>query len=404
MGVQLFLRYLQTLLFVACLLFAGVVFAVPPQTLIYIGAISTLTGGPDGFNQSGLAAKAVFDSVNATGGIQKRKIVFLQEDDKGSPAGAALAATRLISESKVVAMAGGASFLDCGVNGQAYLEAGLISVPGLALDNRCFTAPTISPVSAGPYVQLALGLRFAAEQLKAQKLCVMRLGTPVNVQKAFDGVTREWLAKPGNTLAMDERNIQSADNPDEYLKKAAQAGCEAIVFAGSESFSIRFARAANAAFKGKVALIFLGSAYTVQFANALSVDGDGVYALSEFEPWSSRSGSLSNWRDLMNVNKLAVTSSSQGGYVAAQVLVHVLRSIKGEINRQSVTQAFKTLRPYTVPMLGMPFSFGDGDTHHPNQAALPMQLSGGRWRIAHHDWIKASPSPSPPSVSVTRNP
>ena len=369
---------------------AGLAFAAQPVSSfpIQIGAISTLTGGSDGFSQSGLAAKAVFDSVNALGGIQKRKLVFLQEDDKGNPAGAVQAAARLLNDSKVVAMAGGASFLECGANADLYLEAGLVSVPGLALDSRCFKSSMISPVSAGPYVQLALGLRYASDRLKAQKLCVMRLGTPINVQKAFDGVMQNWIAKTGRTPVLDERDIQNTDSPEVYLKNAAQAGCEAIVFAGSESFSIRFAKAASDVFKGSIPLVFIGSAYTVQFADALGAQGNGVYALSEFEPWSSRSGSLSDWRSLMNANQLSVTSSSQGGYVAAQILVRVLRSIKGDINRQSVTKAFKQLRPYDIPMLGMPYSFGESASHHANQAVLPMQLSGGRWRIAHHDWIK----------------
>ncbi|MEO6016555.1 MAG: ABC transporter substrate-binding protein [Polaromonas sp.] len=371
-----------------CWAMGGLAVAAPPLPPIPIGAISSLTGGPDGFSQSGLAAKAVFDSVNASGGIQKRKLVFLQEDDKGEPGGALQAAARLINENKVVAMAGGASFLECGLNADAYLEKGLVSLPGLALDGRCFVSPMISPVSAGPYVQLELGLRFAAERLKAQKLCVMRLGTPVNVQKAFDAVVRDWIAKTGKSPVLDERDIKTSDSPDDYLKHARQAGCDAIVFAGSESFSMRFARAANSTFKGSIALIFLGSAYTVQVAEELGSAGEGIYALSEFEPWSSRSGALSDWRNLMNTSKLPVTSSSQGGYVAAQVLVRVLRSIRSEINRESVTQAFRQLHPYDVPMLGMPFSFGAGPSHHPNRAAIPMQLSGGRWRIAHFDWIK----------------
>lgn len=390
MSIRLQVTFWYALTWV-CALAGGAVCAASPPPPIAIGAISSITGGPAGFDQASLAAKAVFDSVNAAGGIHKRKLVFLQEDDKGEPGGAAQAAARLINEGKVVAMAGGASFLECGVNADAYLEAGVVSLPGLALDGRCFASPMISPVSAGPYVQLELGLRYAAERLKAQKLCVMRLGTPVNVQKAFDAVMREWIAKTGIPPVLDERDIKTSDSPDEYLKNAVQAGCDAIIFAGSESFSMRFAKAASSALKGKAALVFLGSAYTAQVAEALGSAGEGIYALSEFEPWSSRSGSLSEWRNLMNVNKLPVTSSSQGGYVAAQVLVRVLRSIKGDITRETVTQAFRQLRPYDVPMLGMPFSFGDGAAHHPNRAAIPLQLSAGRWRIAHYDWIKPLP-------------
>ena len=69
-----------------------------------------------------------------------------------------------------------------------------------------------------------------------------------------------------------------------------------------------------------------------------------------------------------------------------------MRSIKGEISRESVTLALQQMKPSDFPMLGMPFSFGEGRAHHPNQAAIPVQLLDGRWRIAHHEWLKA-PNP-----------
>ena len=362
--------------------------AAPEPPPIKIGAISTLSGGPADFSSSGLAAKAFFDGVNAAGGIQKRKLVFVHEDDKGNPGAAAEAAGRLINETRVVAMAGGASLLECAVNADTYLEAGLASIPGLGLDRRCFSSPMIAPVNAGPYTQLVLAMRYASERLQAKKLCIMRLGSPINVQKAFDGVIQDWTEKTGLKPVLDERDIQYADAPESYFKNAIDAGCQAIVFGGSGPFALRFARAGKKMLPANVSMLFLGSAYTSQFAETLGADGDGIYAMSEFEPWSSRSGSLSNWRNLLTANKVPLTSASQGGYVAAQVLVGVLRSIKGDINRESVTLALQKLRPYDVAMLGMPYSFGPDKTHHPNRAALPMRLSGGSWRIAHHEWIK----------------
>ena len=86
---------------------------LPP---IRIGSISTLSGGPALFAPAGLAAKAFFDEVNASGGIQSRKIEFLQEDDKGSPRFAAEAAEKLVGDPTVVAFAGGASLMECAVN------------------------------------------------------------------------------------------------------------------------------------------------------------------------------------------------------------------------------------------------------------------------------------------------
>lgn len=378
----------RLLLGLAALAAAGSTSAAPELQPIHIGSISTLSAGSADFPSSGLAARAVINSVNATGGIQKRKLVFLEEDDRANPGTAAEAAARLINESKVVAMVGGASFLDCSVNASTYQDAGLVSIPGLGLDGRCFSSPMIAPVNAGPYVQLTLGMRYVSYKLKAKRLCVMRLGKPVNVQKAFDAALLEFTEKTGIKPVLDERDIQPGEAAEPFFSKAKQAGCDAIVFGGPGNFAAQFARAGKKLMPASVPLVFLGSAYTNQFAEELGNEAEGVYAMSEFEPWSSRSGALNDWRNLMTSSKVPLTSASQGGYVSAQVLVKVLRSIKGEINRESVTQAFRQLRPYEVTMLGMPFSFGESLVHHPNQAAIPVRLSNSRWRIAHHEWIK----------------
>lgn len=363
---------------------------VSAQTLtpIRIGSISTISSETASFGSTGLSAKALFDSVNASGGIQKRKIQYFIEDDKGNPEFAALAAARLINDKKIVAMVGNASVLECGVNANAYLQAGMVSIPGLGLDRGCFSSKMIAPVNAGPNMQLALALQFANTNLKAKSICVMRIGQPLNLKNAFDAVVKQWSSESSVVITLDADNIQFNEPSSPYFIKAAELNCNAIVFAGPESFSIRYAIEGRKALGAGVKFIFIGSAYTEKFPQLLGALGEGIYAMSEFEPWSSRSGSLSNWRNLMFVNNIGATSASQGGYVSAQIMVQVLRSIKGEINRESVTQAFQALKNFNAPMLGMPFTFGTSSSHHPNQAAIPMQLLGGRWRIAHHDWLK----------------
>lgn len=114
-----------------------------------------------------------------------------------------------------------------------------------------------------------------------------------------------------------------------------------------------------------------------------------MFAMSEFEPWSSRSGLLSDWRDVMTRGSVPRTSFSQGGYVAALEFVRVLRSIKGKIDLASVTLAFKELTPQKVPMLGSEDEFGPQRAHASNRADVPVQLQQGRWVVAHWDYIVA---------------
>lgn len=324
---------------------------------IRIGAISTLSGGPASFAPAGLAAKAFFDEVNASGGIQGRKIVFVHEDDQGNPQLAAQAAAKLVSDPSLVAFAGGASLMECAVNAKAYTAAQIVSIPGMALDGGCFKSPMIAPVNAGPVVQLVLAMRFASEKLQAERLCVLRLGKPANIQAGFDSGVAEWSRKSGTKLTLDVRDILDEDSPDKHLAAAVNAKCQALIFGGPTPFSLRYAKAAKAMLGDGVPLLFLGSAYSTDFATALGGvgNGKGIYAMSEFEPWSSRSGSLTNWRTLLSKRQIPLTSNSQGGYTAAQIMAHVLRSIPGEINRESVTRAFMEMGKFDAAMLGMPF-------------------------------------------------
>src|SRR3546814_14126082 len=81
----------------------------------------------------------------------------------------------------------------------------------------------------------------------------------------------------------------------------------------------------------------------------------------------------------MTQNDLALTSFSQGGYLSATYLVEVLKSIKGDITRESVTEALQNMEPIENEMVGTPYEFGTGDSHNPNPAGFPLVLENGTW-------------------------
>ena len=66
-----------------------------PLPPIVVGAVSSLTG-PGASDASVQAARMVFDSVNAAGGIQGRRIEYRVSDDQMSPPLAQRAANELI--------------------------------------------------------------------------------------------------------------------------------------------------------------------------------------------------------------------------------------------------------------------------------------------------------------------
>ncbi|WP_067449678.1 ABC transporter substrate-binding protein [Actinomadura macra] len=357
---------------------------------INIGAVSTLSG-PVTFSEAPQAARAVFDEVNAKGGINGRKIVYTTADDKGDLAAATLAARDIIQSKKAVALAGGASLVDCQVNGPFYQRSNITDVRGIGVDAGCFTSASISPVNTGPFFGSTVTLYYASEKLKYTKICAFFTIAAAGMATGFrDGVDR-WSTITGKRLVVNDMSLTtSTTDYTPYVLRARGAGCQAVLFSGLEPMSIGWFKAAQAQNITNIRWLFLAPIYTAEAAKALGSAGRNVVALSEFEPYSdTRSAANRDWRDTMTRHGVPLSAFAQGGYLAAQHLVTVLRSIKGDITRESVTRAVKNLKPLDSTMTGMPFTFGTGNSHASNLSAKFVKPDGkGDWTVLTPEWVK----------------
>ena len=198
-----------------------------PDGPIKLGAISTVTGPAD-FSEVPKAAKAMYDAVNAAGGIKGCKIDYEIADDKADPQVAAQAARDFIDNKKVVAMTGGASLLECAVNAPTYKRANVRSVHGLGVDPVCFNSPNIAPVNVGPYtLTTAVGL-FATNTLKAKNLCAMFIiigGT----QEAYKAGVSRWEELTGQKVKMVDLTVPISGDYTPFVIKARDQGCDAVI-------------------------------------------------------------------------------------------------------------------------------------------------------------------------------
>jgi branched-chain amino acid transport system substrate-binding protein len=135
--------------------------------------------------------------------------------------------------------------------------------------------------------------------------------------------------------------------------------------------------------------VFLTPGYTRGVASIGAPGWKGVYAMSEFVPWSSAEFSIRDWKDAMAQRKIALSSLSQGGYVAGQIFVDLLRTISGELSRDSILKELTLGKRIDNSMLGRPFVFGGDIRHNPNRQTIPMKLVERNWRISHFEWISA---------------
>ena len=360
--------------------------AVADGEPIRVGNVSSLTGAGL-FPEASVAAKAVFDRVNASGGIGGRPIELIIEDDGGSPEGAATAGRKLVEQDNVVAMVGSASILECAVNSGFYAEQGVYSIQGTGVDPLCFLSSNISPVNTGPFTGITVSLYYASETLALDRVCNINLFVIPDLAPAFDGAVARWESITGKSLTLRVKAATLEDDPTPLMLQARDAGCQAVVIDGVEPHALAVGRAIDAQNLSDIVWIGLTSYYTDAIASQLGSAGNGLRANSEFEPYGSDSPALDDWKALMTNAGVPLTSFAQGGYLAATVFVEALRGIDGEITRESVAAAMLDLEPYETPLLGTPYTFGPGDAHAPNQASKFVELRDGQWVTAADDWV-----------------
>jgi branched-chain amino acid transport system substrate-binding protein len=332
-------------------------------------------------------AKAYFDDVNAAGGINGRKLQLDVVDDKGDPQAAAQAARTLIDDD-VVANVGSGSALECSVNGPAYVKAGLVSIQGLAADYGCFHNANIAPVNAGPFVASALELYYASEVLKKERVCFAAPKLP-GYAPGYEEAISQWQQVTGKKLVVDERSYDIAGDPTPYILRMKKAGCEAVAMIGSEPNGVPWFKAVQAQNAEDITWVWPTSVYSDTFLEAGGSTLDGLYIFSEFQPFSEADDpALEDWRKSMKAHGVAETSNALGGYLSAKIFVDTLKGIDGPLTRESITDAFKTMKPYDTDLLGAPWEFGPGDAHAPSTSGKFLQVEDGAFVLRTPDWVQ----------------
>jgi branched-chain amino acid transport system substrate-binding protein len=159
-----------------------------------------------------------------------------------------------------------------------------------------------------------------------------------------------------------------------------------MVFVGPENAGMAWTKVFRPLWP-RTPIVLMTTSYASRTASELARMGDGIYAMAEFDPWSASSLASTDWRRLMLKKKLPLSSLSQGGYLAAQMLVRQLFTIRGAITRTTVSEALRAMPAWNSGMTHMPLRVDARGNHELNRSGLPMQLQHGRWRIAHPTWI-----------------
>ncbi|MBL3700985.1 ABC transporter substrate-binding protein [Leucobacter luti] len=355
---------------------------------IKLGSVNTISGAAT-FPEASQAAAAVFDKVNADGGINGRQIEYKAMDDKADPATATASARELVGSDEVIGLVGGASLLDCEINAKYYEQEGVRSIQGIGVDPGCFNSPNVAPVNIGPFNDTTLTMLYGSEELGLESLCVF---TSVigSTGPAYAAAVERWSTITGKEPTLiDDTVPYGGSDYTPYVVKAKEAGCDAIVSNAVEPDAIGQIKAANQQGWDDVTFLFLTSTYSESFAAAVDNAGAGVNVPAEFYPFTEDNEINADWKSLMEENDITLTSFSQGGYLAATFMVEVLQSIEGDITRDSLNEALSSMSPIDNDMIAFPYEFDKiaAQDFEPGGWPVVLKSGTGAWEKSADDWL-----------------
>ena len=349
---------------------------------IQIGAIVGKTG-PEDFSSSARAAQAYFNCVNANGGINGRPIQYTVQDDTWNPEVASQAANKLVKDTKVVAMAGSSSFVECGANNDLYVKEGVASVSGVGVPRACFYGKNYISFNSGPRQSTLGAAQYITETFKLKSLTCVAPGIPGFGDWVCGGVESYGKANnlPVKTVIFDPGQLDG----NAIALQVAAAKSEGVVLGMPRGMMLPILTAAEQQDLGKSAKWGLPtSAYHADMPKAVGKYWhDKLYVHMELQPMDGTGPDNTNWKAVMDKfgdKKDPRDTFSQAGFLAAKVTTEALLGIKGNVDRKSAYQAIVGTTKWKTDMMCAPWYFGPGERHQPNHAGRAALLQKGGFK------------------------
>ncbi len=342
---------------------------------IKLGDVTSYTG-TNIFPESATIARLVFDRYNCEGGLNGRPIELVKADAQDTADGASAAVKKLAEEDKVVGFCCSGSIVNCFNNADYFKENGWEVIPGV---EACADAQTVHPANTGPFLPTYHMLDFFKYDLDRKKLCFVGLNVPLT--EFFTGtIIPTWEKDSGDKVNMVLIEVGEDFTP--AVTKLKADGCDAVEAAFTEpDYQSFFQIVDDQGLKDDMVFGMLTSGYSLQLLDKAGDTLEGVYANSEFEPYtgdeSQHSDAVKDYIALAKAGNQPLTSFGQGGYIAANVAIKALESIEGDITKESVNAAFKAVE-YETPLLGTPFkATGSAAGIQPNVTSKITQVKDG---------------------------
>ena len=325
---------------------------------IKIGAMATNIPGVD-FTWITEMTGAYFDCVNDNGGINGRPIEYIAEEEQVDPQQISSLATKLVEQDKVLGIVGSTSLIECSVNRDYYAEQGFyLIIAGVAQD--CFTSPNFSAVNMGPYYSSLGGAQAALRAGAEGKMVVVSPNQP-----GFDLINSGVVEFAEENEMQRVRFLEDGTSNDRaglaqrLVAEAGDGGAVVLDFTGPTVLPLLQAIEQQ----GLIDSVVWASSTPPNdpsLAAELSEAWNGKFLINaEFNVLDSGQPDQDHMNEVREQYAPDVPSSSfaQMGYLAGRVATDALMGIEGDITKESVNEAFKSVKNFVSDIWCAPWYF-----------------------------------------------
>ncbi|WP_375312408.1 ABC transporter substrate-binding protein [Bradyrhizobium sp. A5] len=355
-------------------------------TEIVIGTHQDLSGPIKGWGvpvSNGM--KMAVEEINASGGVQGRKIRLVVEDSGYDPKKAVLASQKLIERDKIFAMVGPMGSPTVLAAQDILLDAGVLQLFPLTAAEFTFKFDPAKPQerlkfnNLLPYVESTrAALKYMMEWKNFKKPCIMHQDDEYG-KNVLDGFNQQLTAMKVQPASITSYKRGASDFSAQVAKMKSD-GCDLVVLGAVLREPIG---AMTEARKLGWDVTFLGATPTnVMEVPMLGKEAvEGLYAASGFEiPYEDTAkGKVKDW--LVNYKKMFGTDANTQaiiGYNAVMTFAFYADKAGKDLTGQKMLDSLESGDKFLDIFSSPPTKFSKTD-HLANTITQVQQVKGGRW-------------------------
>jgi branched-chain amino acid transport system substrate-binding protein len=356
------------------------------DTEILLGMPMPLSGPVSGYAIIGKVAEAYFKRLNEQGGINGRKVKLLVYDDQYSPPKTVEVARRMVEQDQILAWF---SSLGTAANLaiQRYMNAK--KVPQLFLQTG---ASQFDNAKQFPWTTPMLGSYRGEGKVFGQHIVQHKPGAKIALLMQNDDMGREVLkglqeALAGTSTALVAQATFEVTDPtvDSQIVQLKASGADVLVLASTARTTAQALRkAAEIGWAPERYVNIAGASVKMALEPAGADKAKGTISLAYYkDPGSKRwddDAEMKAYKELLKNHAPAVdpmNSTGVTGYVAAQLMAHVLRACGDELTRDKIRQLASNLKNPKIELLlpGVQIDSSPADLHAV-AAMQPVRYNG----------------------------